>query len=205
MYNIIANVQELLNNRSISVKLTVKFILIATLAVIIGTAIPRPNNVWADSIECPNVTPTPTDLVCNGTKDSDSMLGTPKGDLMYGFEGDDLMLGFATGDQMLGGPGNDHIIAGAGDNFVNGSEGDDNITSESGNDQIIGGRGADEIHGGAGNDVIWHGFQTDSVNELDPDGSKDNIYCGEGEDIVTINISVDGDIAHNDCETVNAG
>src|SRR5262245_23597492 len=106
MYNIIANVQELLNKRSIPVKLTVKFILTAALVAILGTAMTTTNNVWADSIECPNAPPTPTDLVCNGTKDSDSMLGTPKGDLMYGFEGDDLMLGFAAGDQMLGGPGN---------------------------------------------------------------------------------------------------
>lgn len=76
--------------------------------------------------------------------------------------------------------------------MANGDSGDETIAGYSGVDRMSGGEGADKIY----HNVI--------NNLLDPDGSKDKIDCGTGNDEAWINVSVDHDIAAN-CETLHTG
>ena len=72
MYNILLNIQELLNNTIR--KLTINFVIATTLAVIFGTAMTSTNSVWAEPpIHCPTVAGTNQ---CNGTDEADKMIGT---------------------------------------------------------------------------------------------------------------------------------
>jgi Ca2+-binding RTX toxin-like protein len=99
---------------------------------------------------------------------------------MFGGLGDDQMYGLDGDDSLLGDHGNDLIVGGKGD------------------DTIVGHFGADRISGATGNDVIYHGGEGSF-----PDGSRDIIDCGDGNDEVWINIS-DRDVTRN-CEIIHAG
>ena len=169
----------------------------ATFAVIIGTALTTTNMAWAADITCTRgpVTPNP----CTGTNDPDNMKGTSDDDAMSGLDGDDSMNGFAGNDQMFGGRGDDTMSGGSGHDFMLGREGDDNINGDSGDDTILGFRGADILKGSSGNDRIFHDFLRFPV---EPDGSKDSIDCGSGNDEAWINVSQDGDTAVN-CEILH--
>jgi hypothetical protein len=69
-------------------------------------------------------------------------------------------------------------------------------------DYTDGGSGNDEIVGRALGDVLV-GFEgsylisSDDHKNTDPDGYKDKIDCGPGEDEAWINRSTDGDVAIN--------
>ena len=175
-----------------------------TLAVIFGTAMTSTssNNAWAANIDCPNQVPSGDIQNCIGTIGPDNMQGTSKPDSMRGLADDDRMFGFASNDVMTGDGGDDTMNGGSGHDTMFGRIGDDKINGDSGNDEIIGGFGADSLFGSSGNDRITHGdFPTDTG----PDGSKDDIHCGSGNDEAWINANVDGDTADSDCETVHAG
>jgi len=119
--------------------------------------------------------------VCLGTQGSDTIIGDNDHNFIYGCGGDDVI---------VGNDGNDII---RGEDIETAS---DAICSEHQSTVVV--PGADRIEGGAGNDIISHSFSTITL----PDGHKDIIDCGPGEDIAYININDDKDVAEN-CETVH--
>ena len=80
---------------------------------------------------------------------------------------------------MLGNDGNDQLDGGFGEDYVDGGAGDDTIS---------GTQDADRVSGGTGNDRI------DAV-----DGAVDRIDCGEGFDIVSVDVN---DVIVGGCEDV---
>ncbi|HJR84106.1 MAG TPA: calcium-binding protein [Nitrososphaeraceae archaeon] len=172
-------------------------------------------------IQCTNPnTRTP----CTGTDNGETLIGTDGDDFMYGLKGDDTMSGLANvggpsgydildggegTDRLYGGPDHDNIVGGKGDDFIYGEEDsdglyggedDDTIEGGIGNDILWGIEGSDTLNGGDGDDKIYHGKYTESVIfDPGPDGSKDSIDCGDGQDEVWLNTGTDGDVAIN-CE-----
>ena len=105
-------------------------------------------------------------------------------------------------DLIQGTEGNDRISGGGAQDILIGRAGNDNLDGGGAQDILIGGTGSDNIYGGGGDDKIFHGPE-EEVDSTQPDGSKDVIDCGGGNDEVFINKSVDHDIALN-CEVVFA-
>jgi hypothetical protein len=104
MYIILFIVQELLNKR----RFNVNFTIIATLAVIFGTAMTTTNMALADDITCSR------GVTCFGTLGPDNMQGTSTADAMNARLGDDNMNGFAANDLMVGGGDDDTMNGGSG-------------------------------------------------------------------------------------------
>jgi len=94
------------------------------------------------------------------------------------------------GRQMMRGSFNNDVLCGG----VN----DDYIDGGSGNDQIVGRALGDVLVGFEGSDLI----SSNADKNTDPDGYKDKIDCGPGEDEAWINTSTDGDMAVN-CEILH--
>jgi Ca2+-binding RTX toxin-like protein len=184
-------------------RLSVNFIIIATLAVIFGTAMTNSNGAWAARIHCPTA---PGTNVCNGTFEDDKMLGTAEDDDMFGYLGDDTMFGFSGNDKMIGAPDDDTMSGGSGNDVMDGDftqvpgAGNDNINGDSGHDTIQGFGGADTLKGSSGNDRIAASFIGSTFSDI----GKDEIDCGSGNDEAWININPDGDTAASNCETVHS-
>ena len=92
------------------------------------------NLAQADVILCPGPS------VCEGTQDSDNMLG------------DD------TANQIIGFGDNDVINGKGGSDTVVGTDGDDVVSGGSGADSVIGGQGGDKLIGGSDNDLVYQSF-----------------------------------------------
>ena len=151
-----------------------------------------------------------------GMKGDDLMSGNGAGDEIYGDEGNDRINGDAGNDRLIGNTGNDRMDGGAGDDYMQGDApnapigGDDIMYGGDGNDILLGYSGADSIAGGDGDDKIYH--SNDGIAEpppgstgeglTNPDGSKDTIDCGPGNDEIWINVGTDKDTAIN-CEQVH--
>ena len=100
----------------------------------------------------------------------------------------------------FGTSGSDTLVGDSQSNDIRGLPGDDTITGKAAGDLIFGGLGTDRLIGDDGNDDIRHGTGT-----TEPDGSRDIIDCGNGNDRAVINVSEDKDIAASNCEEVVAG
>jgi len=159
-------------------------IAMAMLALSVVGSILQTSSVWAATIQC-NSTNNP----CFGTDADDTMIGD---------DGDSFIGGKLGNDVISGKAGDDVLVPAAGNDMVSGDSGDDTIAGDSGTDRMSGGEGADKIY----HNVIAN--PSDFTSALLPDGSKDKIDCGSGNDEVWINISVDHDIVAN-CEIVHAG
>jgi len=151
------------------------------LLALAGTAVSTTNLVWGATILCPET------LGCIGTEESDNIIGSALGNFIAALGGNDVVTAKNAADQ------------------VHGGNGDDTISGGKGSDVIAGDDGADLISGGEGFDRIFH-FEPSSNPDAQtqPDGSRDRIDCGPGNDETWINVSVDHDLAVN-CETVHAG
>ncbi|MFI0844849.1 calcium-binding protein [Mesorhizobium sp. IMUNJ 23232] len=105
----------------------------------------------------------------------DLLVGGLGNDMLYGMDGNDKLYslresqpsGASEFDRLYGGDGNDHLaMSGGGEAY-----------GEAGNDYIVGlGTGA-RLYGGAGDDTI-------SVSNLAPAGSYNELYGGDGADIL---------------------
>ena len=143
----------------------------------------------------------------NGGDGDDSVEGNNGNDELNGGDGDDSVDDGPGDDMMSGGPGADWMT---GDIFYSEGQpgfGHDTIYGNDGNDTIVGMDGIDFMYGGEGADKIYHahrnthpGLSSDTP-PTDPDGKRDIIDCGPGNDEVWIN-TVDRDVALN-CETVH--
>ena len=135
-----------------------------------------PMSVWGATIQCKS-----TSNPCFGTVDeSNTMIGDDGKNVMLGGNKADSMSGKGGFDDMSGGNGNDVMSGG------------------NGNDAVSGGLGSDRLSGGEGDDEISHS----GTGSLNPDGSRDYVDCGSGNDEAFINVRVDHDLAVN-CETVH--
>jgi DNA-binding beta-propeller fold protein YncE len=147
------------------------------------------------------------EIVMDGNEGDDNMYGGAGNDLMNGEApsgsavGNDRMDGGDGNDVMDGNAGNDNMNGGAGNDTVVGGEGDDLMYGGAFKDYLYGWKGADTIYGGDGNDKIYH-YANTGIESSNPDGSKDSIDCGPGNDEVWINVQTDHDTAVN-CETVH--
>jgi Ca2+-binding RTX toxin-like protein len=145
-----------------------------------------------------------------GIGGDDNMSGNDLADRMIGGEGDDTIAGGNGSDEIIGSTGNDDISGGYGADEIIGGEGNDTIFGDAGGDTIMGGptddvivgeMGTDVMNGQDGDDKIYHAFLNSTVS----DGSKDLVICGDGQDEVWINFSVDGDQVSDDCESIHRG
>jgi len=140
----------------------------------------------------------------SGDEGNDSINGDDGDDFIYGdgityAEGNDTLNGNAGNDQIYGASGHDVINGGDGDDLVDGGDGYDALEGENGNDVIHGGGGLDSLRGGPDNDKIYH---ADLNALIKPDGSKDKIDCGPGQDEAWVNTMDDDDETSN-CEIVH--
>ncbi|MFI5424530.1 MAG: calcium-binding protein, partial [Nitrososphaerales archaeon] len=88
-----------------------------------------------------------------------------------------------------------------GNDTIFGGEGGDTIMGGPTDDLIVGEMGTDIMYGQDGDDKIYHAL----LNSTTTDGSTDLVVCGDGQDEVWINSSVDGDQASDDCEIIHRG
>ncbi|MFL5962931.1 MAG: hypothetical protein ACJ757_08590 [Gaiellaceae bacterium] len=159
---------------------------------------------------------TPTSCGVGGTPRADTLTGTRNDDVVYALAGDDristgagqdIVLGDAGDDTIRLGSGSDDLaFGGAGRDLLDGGDGPDGLYGGPGSDRLLGGSGDDELRGEAGDDVITGGPGNDTlvggagddvVNAVD--GSRDNIRCGVGRDLVF----ADGrDRVDRDCERI---
>lgn len=163
-----------------------------------------------------------------GNKNSNRMNGLQGTDYMLGLFGDDYLIGYNGSDTLVGGAGNDVLHGGGEKDALIGSTGNDNITGGYGADEIIGGEGNDTILGGNGPDTLLAGVGEDFIvgghgideissgadddkiytanrNTTESDGARDIVYCGEGNDEVWVNTSMDKDEVSKDCEILHEG
>jgi len=97
-----------------------------------------------------------------GCPKGDLLKGTDKPDKLAAQEGDDEVRGLGGSDDLEGGPGSDTLY---------GSDGGDFLETL---DPFLEGEGEDVLYGGDGSD------------QLDArDGQRDEIYCGEGRDVIS--------------------
>lgn len=146
----------------------------SALCLVAGLGLPQVT-VAQESTEGPAVASLIGDELVN------VLTGTGLDDIVSGLDGDDVLSGADGNDQLDGGSGNDQLSGGAGD---------DELEGRSGNDRLDGGAGADDLDGGSGNDVI-----------LARDGQVDQIFCGSGRDVVTVDAA---DVVASNCEVVKA-
>jgi Ca2+-binding RTX toxin-like protein len=172
---------------------TILFVLLViSTTLLLGSTIPQ--ELQAANILCVGA------ASCLGTNNPDNMMGDAAQNDMLGLGGADNMNGKGGDDSTLRGfTGDDTILGEDGNDVIEGAQGNDKISGGNGDDLLLGDFDADTILGGNGNDRIIHGPALTG-----PDGSKDRIDCGPGNDEAWINVSVDGDTATN-CEILHVG
>jgi Ca2+-binding RTX toxin-like protein len=160
-----------------------------------------------------------------GTPKRDWLEARDGDDAVRGRGGNDLLTGGPGDDWVRGGPGNDEIGDDRGRDLLIGGPGNDSLDGRKGIDEIIGGPGrdyvadyfgGDAIDTGAGNDratvasrasrpypptQLDLGYGDDYVL-VDPDGRRDVIDCGPGDDVVEYLETLDPEEDLVSCETV---
>ena len=190
------------------------------------------NIVSAETIMCKNIKKSckgteRTDVLV-GNKNPNKMNGLQGTDYIIGLFDDDYLIGYNGTDTLVGGAGNDVIHGGGNKDGIMGSTGNDNITGGYGADEIIGGEGNDTIKSGNGPDTIISGQGDDfivgghGIDEISSGADDDKIYtanrnttesdsaidivnCGDGNDEVWLNTSMDEDEVDKDCEILHKG
>lgn len=111
-------------------------------------------------------------------------------EIIYGSPWADRIVAGKKKVTISGNEGDDVIIGGPGKDLLYGDSDSDVIKGGAGNDKIFGGSEGDRIDGGAGKDQIYGDSSTccvsnggDIINSVD--GSRDQINCGGGPDILT--------------------
>src|SRR5678815_3348504 len=108
-------------------------------------------------------------------------------------DSDDFLTGSLDDDVSALGDGNDQYFASDGQDSVCGNVGDDVIVGEGGSDNLNGGYGDDTVQGMSGADVLIGGPGSDTlVGNMGADilrgagdGFRDELYDGDGPDIIT--------------------
>lgn len=137
----------------------------------------------------------------SGGNSPDEIIGSHGDDIIGGGSGSDKIMGGTGNDNISGGSEADEIMGGEGNNTINGDHGPDSIMGGPSDDIIMGGMGSDSMTGHEGNDMIYQG----TLNSTAADRSVDIIDCGDGEDKVWINLSIDEDQVNDSCEIIHKG
>ncbi|MFC5061023.1 calcium-binding protein [Actinomycetospora atypica] len=139
---------------------------------------------------------------CNGTPQSDTLIGGQLVDHIFGGAGDDdieqnLIFLQGASDDAHGGPGRDCIDGGGGNSLQFGDDGDDNVPCEftafvDPEAALTSGPGDDTVHGGRGNDSMDGIFDSDTLYGDEGDdlindpflNDQDKEYGGPGNDVL---------------------
>lgn len=127
--------------------------------------------------------PPPPDHEFRGTTRDDRITATTENDLVYALGGNDVVRLRAGTDIVYGGRGHDTLFGGRGFDYLYGGRGADNVYGGSQGDRLSGGPGPDLLQPGRGVDKVHGNYGADSIS-LSPDGSRDVIDCGPGDDVV---------------------
>lgn len=90
----------------------------------------------------------------DGTKGSDTLVGTDGANTLNGGAGNDTTYGGENNDEIYGGSGHDLIYGNANNDSIFGGSGSDTIEGNENNDVIVGGFGADTLSGNGGADTF---------------------------------------------------
>lgn len=141
--------------------------------------------------------------VLSGGNDTDTIKGGNAVDTINGDDGDDFLYGYG---------GNDRIRGGTGHDILQGLAASDRLEGGVGNDVLVGDwdtgpisfYGADDLKGGPGDDLLFQSAVSTSgpITVTTPDGFKDVLDCGDGNDEAWGNINTDHDVFRN-CEVVH--
>jgi Ca2+-binding RTX toxin-like protein len=141
--------------------------------------------------------------VISGGPDSDYVRGGQKDDTINGDAGQDILHGYG---------GNDKISGGIDDDVLQGLQGSDRLDGGDGSDVLVGDwdtgplnfYGADDLKGGPGDDFLFQSAISASgpITPTTPDGFKDILDCGDGNDEAWGNVNTDHDVFKN-CEVVH--
>ena len=142
----------------------------------------------------------------SGGRGDDDIKGGSNVDTINGDDGQDALLGYG---------GNDRINGGLGEDILQGLQGNDIMDGGAGNDVLTGDwdtgpldlYGADTLRGGPGDDRLFQSSVTvtdieDHILAWAPDGKKDVLDCGDGNDQAWGNVNTDHDVFRN-CETIH--
>jgi hypothetical protein len=161
-----------------------------------------------------------------GTPQRDYLRGGPGSDDIRGLAGNDTLIGFRGDDQLRGGPGRDVLEDDHGDDLLYGGSGHDSLDGRRGLDVLVGGPGPDFVADYVGGDLIrtgpgddWGSIDSrgehphpptvlhlgpgdDEILVGDPDGRRDVIDCGPGDDLAEWNLELDPRDEFVDCEVI---
>jgi Ca2+-binding RTX toxin-like protein len=111
----------------------------AILAISAGSIPNIALTAWADIMQCQPAKP------CNGTAQSETILGTEGTDSISALGGYDIVDARGGNDVVSGGSNDDILLGGSGNDRMNGGDG---------GDTLMGGSGADRFNCGIGTDTI---------------------------------------------------
>ena len=131
-----------------------------------------------------------------GGQGADMLVGDSGSNQISGEGGDDTIVGGAAGDVLAGSAGSDRVDGGRGNDGLVGDEGDDQLRGGGGADRLRGHEGADELRCGPGDD---YAESADFDFTPEPDGVRDLIRCGSGQDTVVAGAE---DSVGRECEAV---
>ena len=145
---------------------------------------------------------------------SNVISGGGDGDTIDGGNADDTINGDDGADSLYGYGGNDRIRGGIGDDILQGLQANDRLEGGDGNDVLTGDwdtgpislYGADNLKGGPGDGRLFQSAVSTEgpITVITPDGFKDILDCGDGNDEAWGNVSTDHDEFRN-CEVVHRG
>jgi Ca2+-binding RTX toxin-like protein len=133
----------------------------------------RPQDIVnMDEVTEPTTPDAPAgDMLLQGTKGSDDLVGD---------EGHDRILGAQGNDRLVGMEGNDRISGASGHDRMAGMDGDDRMRGGSGNDHLDGGAGVDRLEGGMGSDYLDGG---EGADRLRGGAGEDTFVFGDGDQV----------------------
>jgi Ca2+-binding RTX toxin-like protein len=131
-----------------------------------------------------------------GGQGADTLVGDADENYLSGEGGDDTIIGGRGRDLLVGRAGSDRLDGGRGDDGMLGDEGDDWLRGRAGADSLRGYEGADDLRCGPGGD---YAESSDFGFMPKPDGVRDLIRCGSGQDTVVAGAE---DSVGRECEDV---
>jgi hypothetical protein len=107
---------------------------------------------------------------CDGTPQTESLVGMDTRDVIRAFAGDDLINAERGNDDAFGGPGVDNINGKRGDDELSGGRGSDTVSDGVMENGKLSTGDVDALHGNRGNDIL----------DTEDDDFRDTLKCGLG-------------------------